>query len=328
MAQHGHFLWCDLSSYRPDVTRPFYSDLFGWRFSGDGYAMATDGAAPVAAIFEMPQKSQDMGLPSFWMSYMGVRDADAAVETAKALGGKVEVGPLPFDGGGRFALIRDPLGAGFTAYEGDALEGRGNRLGHTLVVSDAAAVMPFYTALFGWQFGADSGGTRTIEAGDRTLAHLHEIPDERIRGKEQFWAVLFRGESGSTARLPDLGGSVEAELVLPEGPAAMARDPDQAAFLLLEDGAAASAGATLSASSSGRPPWRAWTALGLIGLAVATGWGWITAIFFAVWIAMAIRDRATFLFEIIERDRRPALFWTTLAVFALLGVLSLFYPGL
>ena len=43
---------------------------------------------------------------------------------------------------------------------------------------------------------------------------------------------------------------------------------------------------------------------------------------------MALRDRATFLFEIIEQDRRPTLFWTVLAVFALLGVLSLIYPGL
>ncbi len=328
MARHGQFLWCDLSSYRPKETRPFYTDLFGWRFSGDDYAMATAGTAPVAAIFEMPQKFQDMGLPSFWMSYIGVRDADAAVETATALGGKVEVGPLPFDGGGRFALIRDPLGAGFTIYEGDALEGRGNRLGHTLVVSDAAAVMPFYTALFDWRFGEDRGGTRMIEAGGRTPAHLHEIPDERVRGKEQFWAVLFQGARGSTARLPELGGSVETELTLPEGAAVMARDPDQAAFLLLEDGAAASAGVTLSASSSVSPPWRAWIALGLIALALATGWGWITTVFFAIWIVMALRDRATFLFEIIEQDRRPTLFWTTLAVFALLGVLSLVYPGL
>ena len=190
--------------------------------------------------------------------------------------------------------------------------------------------MPFYTALLGWTFGPDHSGTRTIEAEGRTLAHLHEIPDERVRGKEQFWAVLFRGARGTTARLPALGGSIEAELTLPEGPAVMARDPDQAAFLLLEHGATSdpAEGATsTSASDSADLPWRAWIALSLIALALVTGWGWITTVFFAVWIVMALRDRATFLFEIIQQDRRPALFWTVLAVFALLGVLSLIYPG-
>ena len=31
---HGEFIWCDLSTFRPDVTKPFYSELFGWSYDG------------------------------------------------------------------------------------------------------------------------------------------------------------------------------------------------------------------------------------------------------------------------------------------------------
>ena len=117
---HGEFIWADLSSYRPDVTRPFYSQIFEWSF--DDYA-ALVSKRPTSGLYQMPQKFIDMGMPSFWMSYIAVDDVEAAVKTAGEMGGKVELGPAPFVGGGEYALIRDPLGAGFTVYNGTALEG-------------------------------------------------------------------------------------------------------------------------------------------------------------------------------------------------------------
>ena len=159
---HGDFIWADLSSYRPDVTRPFYSQLFEWKF--DDYA-AHVGKSPTAGLFQMPQKFMDMGMPSFWMSYIAVDDVAQVVKTANEMGGKIELGPAEFEGGGQYALIRDPLGARFTVYSGSALDGAATgvnaRLGHTLIVSNAKAVMPFYSALFDWNF--EAAGHETFE---------------------------------------------------------------------------------------------------------------------------------------------------------------------
>jgi predicted enzyme related to lactoylglutathione lyase len=160
----GDFVWCDLSTLRPETTRPFYRDLFGWDYSvnqlpdGSDYAVAESSAGEAAGIFEMPRKFQEMKLPSFWMGYIEVGDADAAVASALENGGKVELGPVPFQDGARIALIRDPLGAGFTVIENSGLPVRsdnaleGSMIWNALYVSDAARVISFYEHLFGWRF--------------------------------------------------------------------------------------------------------------------------------------------------------------------------------
>ena len=325
MADHGQFIWCDLSTFRPDVTQPFYDDLLGWRFFGGDYAIAESGGQPTAALFPMPQKFREIGMPSFWMSYIGVRDVEAAVATAETMGGKVEIGPSSFEGGGRYALIRDPLGAGFTVYEGNALgDGRpvpGGRRTHGLFVSEAARVMPFYEAVFGWTFGREQAGTRQILRDGHPIAHLHDVPDPAVRGKEEYWAILFDAPRGAGAGLDSLGGRRVAEVDLPEGRATLAADPDGGHFFLLEGTAAKAQPAPRNASV----PWRAWTGLALIALAVITGWGWISALFFAVWTVMGLRDGVTYLFEPVARRDHPVLYWLTLASFAGLAVLSLVF---
>ena len=320
MTPHGSFIWADLSSFRPATTRAFYTSLLGWRFDGNDYAIATAQGRPIAGSFEMPAFFQKIRMPSFWMSYMQVDNVETAMEIATAQGGKVELGPEPFDGGGRIALIRDPLGAGFTVYEGSALPADQNTgRQHGLFVSDAAAVMPFYTALFGWIFGSDKDGTRTITNGDTQIAHLHEIPDPALRGTEEYWAVMVPATAKSLAQIDSLGGKIEAQFDVPEGPVTVIHDPDGAALFLLTDGD------VTTAATSAPWPWRGWLGLALIALAVGTGWGWINAVFLAVWIALGLRDRATYLFEPIERDRQPTLYWLVLASFAGLAVLSILY---
>lgn len=318
---HGTFLWADLSTFRPEITHDFYTRLMGWQIAPDDYAIASRNARPVAGIYPMPEKFVAMGMPSFWMSYIAVADIAGVVEKARALGGKVEVGPSPFEGGGAFALIRDPLGAGFTVYEGRALDGAqagpGGRRGHGLFVSEADAVMAFYRTLFGWDFSPPEKGIRQIRQGGRSIAHLHEIPDPTLRGKEQYWAVLFDAPPEAAARVAEAGGEVLAETDLPEGPALLARDPDGAAFFLC-------AGRDGPDTQTAAPRhWRASAGLGLIGLALVTGWGWISALFCAIWIGIGLRDRETYLFEPVTRAKAPLLYWLILGSFAALGTLAL-----
>ncbi|MEM6578155.1 MAG: VOC family protein [Pseudomonadota bacterium] len=236
---HGDFIWCDLSAYDPDAAMRFYSDLLGWRWSDEDGSnrLAWLGDQPVASIYQMPQKFIDIGMPSFWMSYIAVDDAAATATKAAELGGKVELGPAALDSESQYALIRDPLGAGFTVIDGQnaspTSQEPGARYGHALFVSDAGAIAPFYEALFGWQFAAyDDGAIRVHHSGE-VLFHCHEIPDPAVRGKEQYWAVLFRQHSGGD-QVEACGGRVEAQFDLPEGRATLGRDSQKAAFMLID----------------------------------------------------------------------------------------------
>ena len=319
---HGQFIWADVSSFRPEVTRAFYNKVFGWRF--DGY-VGQCASGPVAGLFEMPEFFQKIRMPSFWMSYIAVDDVVAAIETATAQGGKVELGPEPFEGGGQIALIRDPLGAGFTVYQGDALAGvtKGPfaRVVHGLFVSDANAVRGFYQALFGWSIGEAAEGVAPIRNGDAVVAHLHEIPDPAIRGPEQYWAVMFSCPdlAAAQAAIAQEGGEIVADTNLPEGRAIIARDPDGAVFFLLaENSHSKPVGDTLANFA-----WKAWGGLALMLAMVALDWVWLWAVFLGIWVFTALRDRETWLFQRVSLATTPILYWTLVFTYIVLALLSL-----
>ena len=202
--QHGDFVWCDLSARNLDTICEFYSGLFGWNYhsgqgpDGSGYTVAYKNHTPMAGLYAMPQKFQDMGMPSFWMSYIYVDDVDQVVRKATKLGGKIELGPLGAANYGTVALIRDPLGAGFTVVSGGELTVRSERPAHgqlawnCLFVSDAHAVIPFYEQLFGWTVTQSPSDRDRFDVSleGRSISEISTL-DQSIRGKEQFWGVLF-----------------------------------------------------------------------------------------------------------------------------------------
>lgn len=235
---HGDLIWCDLSAYDPPVARAFYSDLLGWLWTKDESGdLAMLGGTPVASVYQMPPKFIDMNMPSFWMSYMAVDSAADTATQAQALGGKVELGPVPFQDGGEFALIRDPLGAGFTVVDNPlapgASHGPGARVGHALFVSDVSAITAFYSKLFGWEFLKPANGVYPVHHHGKRLFHCHEIPDPELRGKKQYWSVLFSCEDAREA-IETCGGSVLASFDLPEGVVTLAEDPQRAVFMTVE----------------------------------------------------------------------------------------------
>jgi hypothetical protein len=318
---HGRFVWCDLSAHDAQTSRRFYSDTLGWVMHDDqGYATATIARQPVAGHFQMPQAFIDMKMPAFWMSYISVDDIQATVTQAKALGGKVELGPKPFDAGGQYALIRDPLGAGFTVYQGDALQGatagHTMRAGHGLFVSDADAIIPFYAALFGWQFEAAGQNIHAATLQGEHLFYCHSIPDPAVRGKEQFWAVYFAASDldAMAKKIGSAGGTVISKTDLPEGPALWAHDPDGAVFALLQ---------TKRKAIAPKPPFLAWIGIALILISSFTPQLWPWVIFLGLWAYTGLRDRATYLFQQIERAKHPLTYWAIIGTYALLFALTL-----
>lgn len=114
----GRIVWHDL--FTPDIhaSRDFYARVAGWHYVmehatdfawGGGekdFVLALVGGEAGAGFVDQPQGRFDG-----WVSYVEVRDVDAASAQAKSLGGSVERPPFEVPGVGRNCLLRDPMGA-------------------------------------------------------------------------------------------------------------------------------------------------------------------------------------------------------------------------
>ena len=67
----------------------------------------------------MMAKPADMPahIPSYWMPYFQVTNADESAAKIKELGGSIMVGPQDIPGTGRFAIGSDPQGAMFAVFQ-------------------------------------------------------------------------------------------------------------------------------------------------------------------------------------------------------------------
>jgi predicted enzyme related to lactoylglutathione lyase len=109
-----------------------------------------------AALCAQGEEQRQQGIPPHWLSYVSVKDADAASAKAKELGGRLLMGPFDVMEAGRMALLQDPAGAVFALWQarnhtGIAAYREPDALCWTeLATTDATKAGPFYTRLFGW----------------------------------------------------------------------------------------------------------------------------------------------------------------------------------
>lgn len=115
--EHGAPAWFELMTLDFNAATTFYPAVFGFSLNNmggeEGPAYQTfningeDHAGIMDANGLMPE-----GVPSNWLVYFGVDDADAAAARAVELGGSIAA-PLADTPWGRFALLADPMGAHF-----------------------------------------------------------------------------------------------------------------------------------------------------------------------------------------------------------------------
>ena len=91
----SEFVWCDLSTFDLARAYAFYKNVFGWTTHtlkgstrDEDYTLFYGGARSSAGVFTMSEFFQDIGMPSFRMSYVRVEDLDASVGRAVHLGAK------------------------------------------------------------------------------------------------------------------------------------------------------------------------------------------------------------------------------------------------
>ena len=108
----GTFVWNELLTNDPDKALPFYKALAG--FTVEAMDMGPMGTYHVlnfegkgrAGLMKAPMAD----VPSNWLPYVQVDDADRTAERAKKLGGTVTVAPMDIPEVGRFAVITDNQG--------------------------------------------------------------------------------------------------------------------------------------------------------------------------------------------------------------------------
>jgi predicted enzyme related to lactoylglutathione lyase len=119
-ASHGAPYWFECHSRDYDSTCAFYTAVVGARLEevqpgdADGaerYSQVFVGDLSYSGVMDAT-KNLPAGVPSTWLAYITVDDAEATVAQAEKLGAEIVMGavPTPY---GTLASLKDPLGAVF-----------------------------------------------------------------------------------------------------------------------------------------------------------------------------------------------------------------------
>nr|WP_323777461.1 VOC family protein [Amylibacter sp.] len=115
---HGTIVWSELHLRDMAAQQAFYSAVAGWSFdtmpltngSGD-YVVAKQNGRPIAGFLDMGMMPHLDGVPTHWLTYIGVADVDDAVSAAVAAGGTLHRPVFDIPDVGRVAVITDAGGA-------------------------------------------------------------------------------------------------------------------------------------------------------------------------------------------------------------------------
>jgi predicted enzyme related to lactoylglutathione lyase len=210
------------------------------------YTMMSLGGDYVCGLYEMEAERRKQGVPPYWFSYVSVESADATAERARELGGAVHGEAFDVMDSGRMAVIADPTGATFGAWEPLAHPGAGrvNDVGcltlNELQTRDPGVVTAFYGALFGWETEPVEENGKMVYASIKNAGSLNGgiMPiSDRHGDAPSVWIPYFTVAScdGAVEKTRGLGGGVfTGPLDVPAGRISVAHDPQGAVFAFFE----------------------------------------------------------------------------------------------
>lgn len=254
----GTPIWYELMTPDAEGAKRFYEAVVGWSVGEPppgpvDYRMISASGTQVGGVLHLSDEMLAGGARPGWLLYVGVSDADATVEQARALGAQVLAPPTDIPGVGRFSLLVDPQGAPFYVMQG-AAEGVSEafapgRTGHCswneLWTTDLRAALGFYGALFGWE------NRETMDMGPMGGYHFLDLRSVRLgaaaemRDQPSRWNAYFEVASMDAAvdRVRAGGGAVAmGPQEVPTGQTiVLGTDPQGAPFALVTPPAAAHA---------------------------------------------------------------------------------------
>jgi hypothetical protein len=153
--------WIDTSQPDPAAALPFYSGLFGWEFedampegAAGSYFIGRIRGGDVAAVGSIPDGAPPVAL---WNTYIWVESADDTAAKAREAGGVPLSEPFDVLDAGRMAVIADPEGAVFCAWQAKEHKGakvvneHGSLNFNGLATRNVEGAKSFYGAVLGWQ---------------------------------------------------------------------------------------------------------------------------------------------------------------------------------
>jgi predicted enzyme related to lactoylglutathione lyase len=180
---------CWVDTLQPNVPRAleFYGQIFGWDFAGRNpvagdaggqYYVAHYRGRDVAGIGSQPPEGPS---PPVWNTHIRVASADATARKVKGAGGKIVVAPFDVLPAGRMAVLADPTGGVFCAWEPAARHGAqlvnqpGSWSMSALTTGDVEGAQRFYGEVFGWR--ATSIGPIALW---RLEGYVGGLPDQQM----------------------------------------------------------------------------------------------------------------------------------------------------
>lgn len=221
MSDTGRFTWYELLTTDPTAARDFYRQVVGWEHAvwpGEmHYETFTLGGTPVAGVMQLPEAARQAGAPPHWMGYVCTEDLGDTAARIGRLGGRV-LNQMAIDSVGRIAIVADPQGAMFAAFQPEEAPQPEHdpRIGefswHELATDDYAAAFDFYAGVFGWEVIADDdmgefGVYRIFGRNGRQLGGMFNR-SERMPACAWLYYVRVPDCDAAAERIGQLGGRV------------------------------------------------------------------------------------------------------------------------
>lgn len=109
----GHFIWNELWTDDVAASLAFYRAVGGYTVEAmemggpEPYNVLKSGGERRGGIMKSPKP----GVPQMWLPYVQVASTDKTVERVKKLGGEIIAAPADIPGVGRYAIVKDTVGA-------------------------------------------------------------------------------------------------------------------------------------------------------------------------------------------------------------------------
>lgn len=249
----GDFCWIELGTTEQNAAKNFYAALFGW--TPNDMDMGPNGVYTIfrlngrdsAAAYTMGQEDRALNMLPHWNLYIAVDNADATVDKAAELGGKVLAPAFDVFDAGRMAVIQDPTGAVFTVWQAKKNAGigvvrdPGTFCWADLSTPDPERARQFYSGLFGWQLEAgekDPSGYLHIKNSGRFIGGIPPV-QHRDPNTPPHWLIYFAvaDVDATAAKAKQMGARFYVEPISMEGVGRMAvmADPQGAVSAIFKE---------------------------------------------------------------------------------------------
>jgi uncharacterized protein len=247
----GKVVWADLVTPDLGAAERFYGGLLGWTFQiihtgNSSYAVALADGRPIGGLFQKPIPA-GQHRQSAWLTFIAVRDVDAAKRVALAHGAKVVSDAKSYPSRGRQAVLSDPEGAVFAILASssgdtpDYLAAPAEWIWSSLLSRNPGVEAAFYQEVFSYDvfdLASDDGLEHVIlSSDDFARASVNAMPADSAR-RHAHWLNFIRVDNTDdmVAKVTALGGRVLVEPHVDRhgGKVAVVADPAGAPFGLME----------------------------------------------------------------------------------------------